>query len=62
LFGLAALDLKAAPSVFVVKRSLRPGTAGVKNPLFEQPNTSMMFGDGKRVMQALVTELKGAKT
>jgi NAD/NADP transhydrogenase beta subunit len=31
----------------------------VKNPLFERPNTLMMFGDGKRVMQSLVAELKG---
>jgi NAD(P) transhydrogenase subunit beta len=59
LFGLGALDLEAARSVFVVKRSLRPGRAGVKNPQFERSNTMMMFGDGKRVMQALVAELKG---
>jgi NAD(P) transhydrogenase subunit beta len=59
LYGLGALDLQGARSVFVVKRSLRPGAAGVKNPLFERPNTMMMFGDGKRVMQALVAELKG---
>jgi NAD(P) transhydrogenase subunit beta len=59
LYGIGALDLGPARSVFVVKRSLRPGAAGVKNPLFERPNTMMMFGDGKRVMQALVAELKG---
>jgi NAD(P) transhydrogenase subunit beta len=59
LFGMGALDLELARSVFVVKRSLRPGAAGVKNPLFERPNTMMMFGDSKRVMQALVAELKG---
>jgi NAD(P) transhydrogenase subunit beta len=59
LYGIGALDLAPARSVFVVKRSLRPGAAGVKNPLFERPNTMMMFGDGKRVMQALVAELKG---
>jgi NAD(P) transhydrogenase subunit beta len=59
LFGMGALDLGPARSVFVIKRSLRPGAAGVKNSLFERPNTMMMFGDGKRVMQALVAELKG---
>jgi NAD(P) transhydrogenase subunit beta len=59
LYGIGALDLGLARSVFVVKRSLRPGAAGVKNPLFERPNTMMMFGDGKRVMQQLVAELKG---
>jgi NAD(P) transhydrogenase subunit beta len=59
LSGLEALDLSDARAVFVVKRSLRPGAGGVRNPLFERPNTMMMFGDGKKVMQALVAELKG---
>jgi NAD(P) transhydrogenase subunit beta len=59
LYGLDALDLSRARSVFVVKRSLRPGAGGVRNPQFERPNTMMMFGDGKRVLQALVAELKG---
>lgn len=60
LYGLGALDLSAAHSVFVVKRSLRPGAAGVANPLFERPGTTMIFGDAKRVLQGLVAELKGA--
>jgi H+-translocating NAD(P) transhydrogenase subunit beta len=60
LYGLPLLDLGKARRVFVVKRSLRAGYAGVKNPLFENANTMMMFGDGKRVMQALVAELKNA--
>jgi H+-translocating NAD(P) transhydrogenase subunit beta len=59
LYGLDVLDLSKARNVLVVKRSLRPGSAGVKNPLFEQPNTMMVFGDAKRVMQSLVAELKG---
>ena len=58
LYGLGALDLGAARAVFVVKRSLRPGAGGVPNPLFDRPNTVMMFGDGKRVMQGLVAALK----
>jgi NAD(P) transhydrogenase subunit beta len=60
LYGLSVLDLREARSVFVIKRSLRPGMeAGIKNPLFELPNTLMIFGDAKRVMQSLVAELKG---
>jgi NAD(P) transhydrogenase subunit beta len=58
LFGLPALDLSQAPAVFVIKRSLRAGAAGVRNPQFEQPNNLMLFGDGKRVMQGLVAALK----
>jgi NAD(P) transhydrogenase subunit beta len=60
LFGIDALDLTAARLVLVVKRTLGPGAGGVKNPLFENPNTLMLFGDGKRVLQALATELKSA--
>ncbi len=58
LYGLPALDLAGARAVFVVKRTLRAGAAGVRNPLFEGPNTMMMFGDSKRVMQGLVAALK----
>jgi NAD(P) transhydrogenase subunit beta len=60
LYGIDALDLTAARLVLVVKRTLGPGAGGVKNPLFENPNTLMLFGDGKRVLQALATELKSA--
>ncbi len=59
LYGLSALDLSAARSVFVIKRTLRPGLAGVRNPLFEQANTNLIFGNAKKVVQSLVTELKG---
>ena len=60
LYGIDALDLSAARLVLVVKRTLGPGAGGVRNPLFENPNTLMLFGDGKRVLQALATELKSA--
>ncbi len=59
VFGLPVPDLTRQRSVFVIKRSLRPGATGVKNALFEQPNTTMIFGDAKKVAQALVAELKG---
>jgi NAD(P) transhydrogenase subunit beta len=58
VFGMEVPDLTKARSVFVIKRSLRPGAAGAKNTLFEQPNTTMIFGDAKRVVQALIAELK----
>jgi NAD(P) transhydrogenase subunit beta len=57
--GMDAPDLTAARNVFVFKRSLRPGTLGVRNALFEQPNATMVFGDAKKVMQGLVAQLKG---
>jgi len=52
------LNVDAARTVVVVKRSLSPGHAGIKNPLFERPNCVMLFEDAKQGLQALVHELK----
>ena len=52
------LNAHEARSVFVVKRSLSPGYAGIKNGLFELDNTTMIFGDAKKVIQAVANELK----
>jgi NAD(P) transhydrogenase subunit beta len=37
---------------------MKPGYAGIENELFFRPKSSMLFGDAKKVLQALVTELK----
>jgi NAD(P) transhydrogenase subunit beta len=37
---------------------MKPGYAGIENALFFQPKTSMLFGDAKKVLQDLVSELK----
>ena len=58
VFGMPFIDVGRAAAVFVVKRSLRAGAAGVKNPLFEQPSTNMVFGDAKKILQAIGVELK----
>ncbi|MGD0838547.1 MAG: NAD(P)(+) transhydrogenase (Re/Si-specific) subunit beta [Polyangia bacterium] len=60
VFGMPFIDVGRAATVFVVKRTLGPGAAGVKNPLFERPNTNMIFGDAKKVLQAIGLELKAA--
>jgi NAD(P) transhydrogenase subunit beta len=60
LAGLDALDLSAAHSVWIVKRSLRSGQADVRNNLFELPQATMVLGDAKKVLQALVAELKNS--
>ena len=57
-YGMPFLDVGQARAVFVIKRSLRPGTAGVRNPLFERPNVNLVFGDAKQVLQAIGVELK----
>ena len=56
--GMPIIDVDKARTVVVVKRSLSPGFAGIPNPLFAADNTLMMFGDGKKVIQDLVTALK----
>ena len=56
--GMPIIDADKARTVVVVKRSLSPGFAGIPNPLFAMDNTLMMFGDGKKAIQELVTALK----
>jgi NAD(P) transhydrogenase subunit beta len=56
--GMPILNAYEARSVFVVKRSLSPGYAGIKNELFEYDNTMMIFGDAKKVLQGLIGEVK----
>ncbi|MEF8883346.1 MAG: NAD(P)(+) transhydrogenase (Re/Si-specific) subunit beta [Halapricum sp.] len=56
--GMPVLNVEEARHVVVNKRSLSPGFAGIANPLFARDNTSMLFGDAKESMQALVNEYK----
>ena len=57
IYGMPILEAHHARTVFVIKRSLSPGYAGIKNGLFEMDNTMMVFGDAKQIVQGLVTEL-----
>lgn len=59
IYGMPILEVEKAEHVIVNKRSMKPGYAGIENPLFFRPKTSMLFGDAKKVLQQLVTELKG---
>jgi len=58
IYGMPIIEAHQARHVFVIKRSLASGYAGIKNDLFELPNTNMIFGDAKKVLQDLVAELK----
>ena len=58
IFGMPILEVEKAEHVIVNKRSMKPGYAGIENELFFRPKTSMLFGDAKKVLQSLVTELK----
>lgn len=58
IYGMPIIEAHQARTVFVIKRSLGSGYAGIKNVLFERDNTMMIFGDAKKTLQELVTELK----
>ncbi|RAP32486.1 NAD synthetase [Candidatus Marinamargulisbacteria bacterium SCGC AG-414-C22] len=58
IYGMPIIEVYKAKTVFVLKRSMNPGFAGVQNPLFFKENTRMLFGDAKASIQNIVTELK----
>ncbi|MGF1613561.1 MAG: NAD(P)(+) transhydrogenase (Re/Si-specific) subunit beta [Gammaproteobacteria bacterium] len=60
IYGMPILDVYRAKQIFFIKRSMRPGYAGVDNLLFYRDNCSMLFGDAKAVCEDLVTALKAA--
>lgn len=58
IYGMPILNVDKARSIIVVKRSLSPGFAGIKNPLFENEKALMFFGDAKGAIEGLVRELR----
>jgi NAD(P) transhydrogenase subunit beta len=59
IYGMPILDVDHAKSVVVLKRSMNPGFAGIDNPLYVDPKTSMLFGDAKDSVAKLVDAVKG---
>jgi len=55
--GMPILEVDNARRVFVIKRSLSPGYAGIKNALFERDHTVMLFGDAKEMLTELAGEV-----
>jgi H+-translocating NAD(P) transhydrogenase subunit beta len=58
IYGMPILDVDKAQNVIVLKRSMASGFAGIDNPLFEMPNTSMLFGDAKKSIDAVNSAIK----
>lgn len=58
IYGMPVLKVWDAKHVIVLKRSMKPGYAGIENPLFFHEKTRMLFGDAKDSLQKLITELK----
>ena len=58
IYGMPILNAHEAKNVIVFKRSMKPGYAGIENPLFFRPNSSMLFGDAKEMIEKLGQEIK----
>ncbi|HEY7076882.1 MAG TPA: NAD(P)(+) transhydrogenase (Re/Si-specific) subunit beta [Solirubrobacteraceae bacterium] len=58
IYGMPILDVDKAQSVVVLKRSMNSGFAGIDNPLFYDPKTSMLFGDAKASVSEVLSEVQ----
>ncbi len=58
LYGMPILEVDRAKSIIVLKRSLRPGFAGVDNELYYDPKCMMLFGDAKESLNRVFAALK----
>ena len=56
IYGMPVINVDKARTVFVLKRSMASGFAGIENPLFYKDNTRMLFGDAKESIGGLVRE------
>jgi H+-translocating NAD(P) transhydrogenase subunit beta len=60
IYGMPIIDADHAQQIVFLKRSMRPGFAGIDNALLYDPKTTMLFGDAKDTLGALVTAVKTA--
>jgi NAD(P) transhydrogenase subunit beta len=58
IYGMPILDVDQAKSVVFLKRSMRPGFAGIENELLYDPRTMLLFGDAKESLTKLVAAVK----
>ncbi|HMC57397.1 MAG TPA: NAD(P)(+) transhydrogenase (Re/Si-specific) subunit beta [Gemmatimonadaceae bacterium] len=58
IYGMPILDADKARTIIVLKRSMAAGFAGIENELFYDSKTSMLFGDAKASLTALIGEIK----
>jgi len=60
IYGMPILNVDQAHAIVVLKRSMRPGFAGIDNELYTEPKTAMLFGDAKESVQNLIQAVKAA--
>ena len=58
IYGMPILDVGLAGNVIFLKRSMRPGFAGIENDLLYEPKTTLLFGDAKESLTKVVSALK----
>ena len=58
IYGMPVIQVWKSTRVVVFKRGMGVGYAGVANPLFFEPNTSMLFGDARDSVQGIVSALR----
>jgi len=58
IFGMPVFNCEQARAVFVLKRSMNPGFAGIENELFVHPKTMMVFGDAKQTLTKMAAAMK----
>jgi NAD(P) transhydrogenase subunit beta len=60
IFGMPIINADQATNIVFLKRSMRPGFAGIDNELLYDPKTTMLFGDAKDTLSALVAAVRSA--
>ena len=60
IYGMPILNVDQAKNIVFMKRSMRPGFAGIDNELLYDPKTIMLFGDAKDSLTKLVAAVKNA--
>jgi NAD(P) transhydrogenase subunit beta len=58
IYGMPILDVDHAANIIVIKRSMRPGYAGIDNELYTNPKCGMLFGDAKAALEQLMVAVK----
>jgi NAD(P) transhydrogenase subunit beta len=58
IYGMPILDAGEAKQVVFLKRSMRPGFAGIENELLYEPNTTLLFGDAKETLGKVLSAVK----
>ena len=59
IYGMPILTVGDAKAVVFLKRSMRPGFAGIENELLYEPGTTLLFGDAKDSLTKVLQSLKG---